>query len=338
MPQESLSLAARTLRRVILSLFLAALLLVPLFAWGGLDARDFERTWGRLTLATYFSALGLHVAMYVLRTLRFRILLPSSERPPFAPFLAVVAAYTMAAFVLPAKIGEASFVLYANQVCGVSASSGIAALVVSRLLDLATLAGGFAIACFVLQVTHAYPGIAWFGAAGAGLLIVSAACFVLSARSDLVLHLAAALVRLLGIGRTRIGRSLIGSSAHVAAALRVAGGGPRLVAAALISVPVWASIFLFCAVLARGLGLPQDVTLAAATFGASLAILTAQIPISAFASFGTLEAGWVLGFGVLGVPKDVAVATGLGLHLVQLFNVVVIGLIGHLAMGAAKRR
>jgi uncharacterized membrane protein YbhN (UPF0104 family) len=338
MPPESPSLAARTLRRVILSLLLAAVLLVPLFLWGGIDAHDFARTWGQLTLGTYFAALGLHVAMYALRTLRFRVLLPAEERPAFAPFMAVTAAYTMAAFVLPAKIGEATFVLYANQVCGVSASSGIAALVVSRLLDLATLSGGFSIACFVLNASGAYPSVDWFAAVGGILAVASALCFVLSARGDLLLRAATWLVVKLGIARTGVGKKLIGTSAHVSAALRVAGGGPRLLAATVISVPIWASIFLFCAVLARGLGLPESTSLAAATFGSSLAILTAQIPISAFASFGTLEAGWTLGFGLLGVPKDVAVATGLGLHVVQLFNVVALGVIGHFAMGALRKR
>ncbi len=326
------------MRRIILSLLLAAVLLVPLFLWGGVDVHDFERTWGKLTVGTYFSALGLHVAMYVLRTLRFQVLLPPEERPPFAPFMAVVSAYSMAAFVLPAKIGEATFVLYSNQVCGVSASSGIAALVVSRLLDLATLSGGFSIACFVLGASHTYPKIGWFVPAGAGLALVSVACFLLSARGDLLLRAVTSVVSKLGIARTGIGRKLLGMGAGVSAALRVAGGGKRLFAATLVSVPIWASIFLFCAVLARGLGLPESTTLAAATFGSSVAILTAQIPISAFASFGTLEAGWVLGFGLLGVPKDVAVATGLGLHIVQLFNVIVIGVIGHLVMGALRKR
>jgi uncharacterized membrane protein YbhN (UPF0104 family) len=338
MPPESPSLAARTLRRVILSLLLAAVLLVPLFLWGRLDLHDFERTWGKLTLGTYFTALGLHVAMYALRTLRFTVLLPAPERPAFAPFMGVTAAYTMAAFVLPAKIGEATFVLYANQVCGVSASSGIAALVVSRLLDLATLSGAFSIACFVLNASRVYPNVEWFAAAGGALAVNSGLGFVLAARGDLLLRAATAIVVKLGIARTGVGKKLIGTSAQVSAALRVAGGGRRLVAATVISVPIWASIFLFCAVLARGLGVPESTSLAAATFGASWAILAAQIPISAFASFGTFEAGWVLGFGLLGVPKDIAIATALGFHVVQLFNVIALGLIGHFAMGALRKR
>jgi len=333
-----LSLATKTLIRVLASLLLAAVLLVPLFWYGGVDAADLERTWGRLTWKVYATALLLHVAMYVLRAVRFRVLLPPAERPPFAPLLAVCGAYTMAAFVLPAKIGEASFVLYGNRVCGIGASAGVASLVVSRLLDLATLAGGFAVACFALQASHAYPDVHWFGTAGAGLIAISAVCFFLSARGDVLVRIVTALVRALGLERIDLGRRVLARAEQVAAGLRLAGGEGRLFAATLVSIPIWLSIFLFCAVLARGLGIPEETTLAQATFGSSLAIVTSLIPISAFASFGTLEAGWVLGFGVLGVPHDLAAATGLGLHVVQLANVIAFGVLGHLAMGAWSHR
>lgn len=325
-------------RRVLLSLALAAVLLVPLVVWGGVDAGDLERTWGRLTWQSYATATALHVAMYVLRAVRFRVLFPPAERPESRPVLAVNAAYTMAAFVLPAKIGEASFVLYANRVFGASASTALAALVVSRLLDLATLAGGFALACFALVLSGGHDGTPWLRPLGAGLLAVSVACFVLSARGDWLMRIATTIVRSLGLGRLALGRKVLERSTQVAAGLRLAGGEGRLLLATLVTIPLWLSIFLFCAVLARGLGLPAEVTFAQATFGASLAIVTSLIPVSAFASFGTLEAGWVLGFGVFGVARDVAAATGLGLHVVQLFNVIVFGLLGHVAMASWARR
>jgi hypothetical protein len=45
----------------------------------------------------------------------------------------------------------------------------------------------------------------------------------------------------------------------------------------------------------------------------------------------------VIGFGTLGVPRDLALATGTGLHLVQLANILVLGLLGHLGMGLFSR-
>lgn len=334
-----MNLASRIAARIALSLVVAAALLVPLFVWGGVDAREIARTLGRLTPSTYLLALALHASLYVLRALRFRVLIPPEHRPPFLPLLSVCAAHQMAAFVLPAKIGEAAFVVYSHRVCGAPAAAGIASLVVSRLLDLATLAAGFALACVALELTHAFPDVAWFMPLALGLALVALLLFVLSARSDLLLRMAAAVSRLLGIDRTKLGARLASRVEGTAAALRLAGGSGRLLAATLISIPSWIVIFLFCAVLARGLGLPAETTFAAATFASSLAILTSLLPVSAFASFGTFEPGWVLGFGVLGIPKDLAAATGIGVHVVQLVNVVMLGLIGHVAMGIfAKRR
>ena len=64
----------------------------------------------------------------------------------------------------------------------------------------------------------------------------------------------------------------------------------------------------------------------------SWAMLANLLPINGFAGAGTQELGWVVGFRMLGVPEDLALSTGLGVHLVQLFNVVALGLLGHLAM------
>lgn len=330
--------ASFTLLRIVLSLVFAGLLLVPLWWYGGLEVTDLTKAWSRLTPGALWPAFGLYVGMNLLRTLRFGCLLPPAERPRFLQLLGVTSAYSMAATVLPAKIGEATFVLYANRACGVSSTSGLAALVVSRLLDLATLSGGFALTCFALHLTETYPGIPWFLGVGSLLAVISAVCFFLSARGDLLVIFALTIVRWFGLERVRTGRTIVAKAEQVAGALRFAGGEGRLVRAALVSIPIWISIFLFCAVLGRGFGLPAELSWAELSFGSALAIVTSLIPISAFANFGTLEAGWVLGFELLGVPRDLGAATGLGLHVVQVGMCVAMGIVGHLIMAATKRR
>lgn len=323
--------------RVALSVIVAAGLTALVLWWSGLELREVADALGRLTLATWLPAFGLHCALYVLRAWRFALLLPRDVRVEPAPFLAVCGAHTLAAFVLPAKIGEATFVLYARRSCGVPAEAGIASLVVSRLLDMALLAGGFGIACFALERSGAFPHVAWFVPLGAGLAVVAVAAFALTLRSDVLARVASGTLRALGLARTTIGGKLAARIDGLAGALRAAGGEGRLAKAALVSIPLWLVVFLFCVVLARALGLPETTTLAEATFGSSLAILTSLIPVSAFANFGTLELGWTLGFGVLGVPHDLALATGLGLHAVQLVHIVALGLVSHAVLAARAR-
>ena len=324
--------------RLALSLGIAAGLLAALMALGGVRPAELSAGLRRLDAGSYAVALLLTVIVYVLRACRFRVLLPDALKPGFARILSITSSYTMASVILPAKVGEATFVVYAGRVAGIGAAEGFACLMVARLLDFASLCLGMSIACIVLWATDAYANLPWLGPLGAALFPGSLFLFGLSARGDLLLRTASSASRVLGFGRTSAGRRILGASERIGEALRAAGSRKRLVAAALLSLPAWVCVFLYCAVLARGLGLPSDTSLAKATFGSGLAILTTLLPVSAFANFGTLEAGWVLGFHALGVGTDLAYATGVGLHVVQIANTVLLGLLGHVGMAVVGER
>jgi len=318
--------------RLALSLGIAAGLLAALLALGGVRPAELLAGLGRLSLESYAWALGLTIAVYALRALRFRVLLSADHRPGPGRMLPITAAYTMASVILPAKVGEASFVVYAGRAGGVPATEAFACLLVARLLDFATLTLGMAIACIVLGIGGTYPSLPWLTPLGAGLLPSSLLLFWVSARGDLLVRLASAASRVLGSGRTRAGQRFLAASERIGDALRSTGSRGRL-EATLFSLASWVGVFLYCAVLARGLGLPPSTSFAAATFGSGLAILTSSLPVSAFANFGTLEAGWVLGFHALGVDTELAYATGVGLHLVQIANAVLLGALGHIGLG-----
>lgn len=322
-------------RRILISLLLAALLLAALAWWGGVGPAEMGRALRALPARTYFVALALHAAIYLLRALRFRLLLPPASRPPFGHVLAVSSAHNLAAYVLPAKTGEASFVVYLKGLCGVRGAESLASLLISRLLDLATLSGGVGAAALVLGLVEGDGARAWALPLGGVLLAAALALGLLCLRSDWLPTGARELARLLRLDRRGLGAKLAAATEQVAAALREAGRGGRLLAGALVSLPLWVGVFLFYAVLARGLGIGAD--LAHATFGSGLAIAANLLPVNGLAGFGTQEAGWVVGFGLLGVPRDLALSSGLGAHLVQLANVILFGLLAHLALGLLPR-
>lgn len=326
--------------RLVLSLAVAAGLLAVLMLLGGIRIEDLLAGLRRLSPRDYLTALGLQVALYALRAWRFHLLLPRERRPGILRLSSITAAYTMASIILPAKIGEATFVVYAGRVAGIPASEGTACLFVSRLLDVATLALGMSLACLALWASGTYPQLAWLGPLGAILLPIALVVFVASARGDLLVRWIDRGSRLLRLERTRTGARLLEFGQRLSIALRAAGSRQRLYAAALVSLPAWLCLFLFCAVLAEALGLPPEITFSEATLGTGLAIATSLIPLSAFANFGTLEAGWVFGFHSLGVEPSLAAATGVGVHVVQLANALLLGLLGHvgMALGAGRAR
>jgi uncharacterized protein (TIRG00374 family) len=324
--------------RLGLSLAVAVGLLAVLMILGGVGPAQLFSGFRKLSPKVYLYALLLHVALYVLRAVRFHLLLPAERRPRFGHLLSITASYTMASLILPAKLGEASFVVYAHRVAGVQPTEGTACLLVSRLLDLATLALGMSLASLALWATGTYPALKWLGPLGFVLLPVSLIGFAASARGDLVVGLLGGASRLLRIDRTKTGARLHVLGERLASALRAAGSRKRLLAAALVTLPAWICLFLFCAVLAEGLGLPPEITSSEAVLGTGLAIATSLLPLSAFANFGTLEAGWVLGFHALGVDKELAYATGIGVHLVQLANAILLGVLGHIGMAIGLDR
>jgi hypothetical protein len=318
--------------RSIVSLALAAALLALLLAWGDVPPRDLIDAVAALPPAAYAAGLGIHATIYLVRAARFSVLLPADRRPPFLGVLAASAAHNLAAYVLPAKTGEATLVVYLRGHSGVAASAGLASLLVSRLLDLATLlaiVGGVSLSArgaFVDEAAAVAPGL------GSALLGASAVLALVCTRPDLPSRAIELLGRRAGLARTRIGRRGLELAGRVGDALRRAASPAALARAALASVAIWGLVFLFYAVLGRAAGLPAELGAGRSVFGASLAVLFNLLPINGFAGFGTQEAGWRIGYELVGIDGALALATGFAVHLVQLANVVLFGVLGHLAL------
>lgn len=326
-PEES-SGGSRWLRFAAWSV-VGLLLVLALFHFGGVDFEELVAALARLSPATFALALGIHTAIYIVRAERFRLLIPAEHRPPRAALLAVTSAHNLAVYVLPAKTGEATLPIYLGRSCGVPAPASIASLVVSRLFDLAALCACMGAVTLALCLGDHWEAPRGFGyALSGGLLGAGAAFLALAARGDVLLAPLQRLLAALGLG-ARIDKH----AESLKSALRTAGHG-RLRAGALgLSFAVWLLIFAFYGLLAQGFGLPEGVGFLHASFGSSVAVLMNLAPINSFAGFGTQEAGWVLGFKWVGVPAEISLPGGVGVHLVQLFDTVLFGLVGHALMG-----
>lgn len=327
-------MSASPLWRLAASLLVAAALLAALFVWGGVGFADFAAALGRLDVGVWALAFALHAGIYVLRAWRFRLLVPPPARPAFGPTLAVSAAHNLASYVLPAKTGEATLVLYLKGYAGVPAAAGLASLVVSRLFDLAVLCAAVAAALAVTaeRVTALGEPLPLIAALAALAVALAAACL----RPQALPSLTGWLLERLRLQRVAAGRAVLSRLERIGSALRATSGARTQLACLALTAGQWALVFAFYAVLARGTGLPSDIGYAEAMFGSSLAVLFNLLPVNGFAGFGTQEAGWKIGFVLLGVEPELALATGLAVHLVQLADVVLLGLAGHAALGLGR--
>jgi len=323
--------------RIFASIAVAALTLVLLMTWSKVSPVDVLAAVWRVPPEAFLGALALHLFTYAMRAVRFRVLIPVASRPGFRQALVISSAHNMASYLLPAKTGEASLVVYLRLKAGVPAAIGLAALLVARFLDGATLCICLSSACFYLAGDPRYDALEWLGSAGIALVAAAFVFLVLSLRGDLIVRALRSPLIWIRLHRWNWGEHLLGKLNSLAAALR-AGANGRLTWGFLVSFAIWASVFGFYAVLAGSMGMPEWIRYPEVTFGASLGLLFNLLPFNGAAGMGTQELGWVMGFNqFLGVDGDVALSTGMGVHLIQLFNIVVLGVIAHCCMSVMPR-
>ena len=339
--------------RVLASLSMAAGLLWALVAWGGVEVADITDTLKGLSLGQWLLALSIHVWIYLLRAWRFSVLTPKEVRPSFGRVLCASSAHNLAAYVLPLKSGEATFVLYSAGVGGVPARASVASLLVSRLLDLVVLCG-----CMFLVMWLA-PFLAQAGmsnevmagspkdlagmfstmfAAGAVFLVVGLLAGLACVYRRGFVSLTASALRLVRVERTAFGTKLISLIGRFAQALEEAGARGGLLRAMASSVGLWGGGIAFYSVLLHSFGWPEgQAVIVPAVLASGFASLANTLPVNGFAGFGTQEGGWVLGMSLWGVDPELALAVGVSAHLVQLGNLVLLGMLGHLGMAIYPR-
>ncbi len=310
--------------------------LAGLMWFTGMPIQEVLDTIGSLSPWAYLGALSFHLCTYCLRALRFWILIPKPIRPTYRRVWVLAGAHNLASYVLPAKTGEASWVVYLRTYTGVPSAPGIASLVVSRLLDAAVLACSISLACMYLGTVGDHSHLEEVAKYIAPLAIFGVVAGLISIRGDLLVHLLSVTLRFTKLHRWALGERLIEKVTQIAHAMRRASRGRSLGAAALVTVPVWFCIFGFYWLLARNMdidfGFESRLTYPEAVFGSSFATVANLLPINGAAGGGTQELGWVTGFRLLGIENARALSVGLAVHFVQLFNVVAVGMFSHFVM------
>lgn len=326
----------KTALRIVLSVAMSIAVLAALMWFTDTNPKVLFGTLSGLSPWVFLLAFGFHMATYSLRAVRFWLLIPRALRPSYRRIWILSGAHNLASYVLPAKTGEASWVVYLRTFTGVPSAPGIASLVVSRLLDAAVLAGSLSLACMYLAHSGGHGQLEEIAKYGAPLALIGIVLAAISIRGDLLVHLLSKSLRSARLHHWKTGERLVAKITEIAHAMRAASKGHRLGVAALLTVPAWFCIFAFYAVLARGLGIDDgfevQLTFPEAIFGSSLAVLANLLPVNGAAGVGTQELGWVFGFVLLGIEESRALVVGLAVHFVQLFNVVAVGLFCHSAM------
>ncbi|MBD3852394.1 MAG: flippase-like domain-containing protein [Acidobacteria bacterium] len=237
----------------------------------------------------------------------------------------VAAAAQAAALFVPVRTGELALPLLLARTTGRSFTAGVGTLFAARALDLATL--GVWSGAAVLAVRGFREPLA---------IVVSLALFLPSLLLPLTLAVADRFAVRCFATRGMRGRRWARRVRRVRRELEGLLRRPlRLIAAVVTSVVMWGLQWAVAWILLVAMGYRWPPTTVVA--GSAAASVTNLLPFNLVGNLGTLEAGWTAAFTALGVPLQVAAATGVAAHLWGLIFAALFGLAGWVLLTALSR-
>jgi uncharacterized membrane protein YbhN (UPF0104 family) len=261
----------------------------------------------------FLAFLGLFATGIAARTTRFWVLL--GRAVPFRTVLSITLVRNLLVDLLPARLGELSYVYLVTTKGKRPVEDGVATLAIAFLLDFVALSPLILVALLVVGGGTLIPTwTAWTASVilgGGGIVAVLLAGPIARrlstwlARGDAVRWRAAGAARL----------STLAASFDQAKRERLLL--PALVLSLVVRVCKYGSAYCLVLSLLVPLGYSMaQLGVFRIFLGSVAAEVAASLPVHGLAGFGTYEAAWTLALEELGYPRDHAIISGLLAHAI----------------------
>lgn len=273
--------------------------------------------WAMLGFAAYFLAT-------LFRALRFRWLIHSKEIS-LDELFRISIFYHLSLMLLPSKLGELSYPYLLNRIGGISMTEGLASLIAARVYDF-----------FIVLMIFLFSSLTFQSLFKVGLLFILLLTLLLILATLFLFFYMHHLLTLISRACRKIFRMIrkeeskpslwVQKKIHEISedfyAIRAKKTYP---AVALTSLLSWFMIFSTFRAFLLGFGV--DISFLKIIFGSTVAVIANALPIGGIGNWGTLEVGWAAGFLMTGLPKEQAIATGFGVHILTFIICALLGLL-----------
>ncbi len=299
------------MKRLLLSIFITVGIILFLFTQISLKdlytlLKGIDPFWAILGSIGYFLAI-------LFRAIRFQWLIHSKDIS-LSELFGISVLYHLSLMVLPSKLGELSYPYLLNKFSRMTITEGMASLIASRVYDF-----------FIVLMIFLFASIGFQHFFQINFLFVVLLCIFLIGMTLLLFFYMTDLLRLfsnlMGGMSLRTGSKeskpfqWIQRKIHeVAEDFYAIKARKTYLSVTVTSLVSWIMIFWTFHALLRAFR--TEVSFLSMVFGSTVAVIANALPISGIGNWGTLEAGWAAGFLMVGVPKEEAIATGFGVHIV----------------------
>lgn len=298
------------LKRSIIPIFITAILFFILFTQ--ISIQDLYRLLKNTDpVWAVFGSIAYILAIF-LRALRFKWLIHSRKILFFELFYITVF-YHMSLMVLPSKLGELSYPYFLNRLSGLGMTEGLASLIASRVYDF-----------FIILIIFLFAIIGFQGLLQVNLsltiflfiLLILAVLFAFSYMNAILGWVSMLIGKMSERARLKNSKTLhwVQKKIHeMSEDFYAIKARKTYISVSLASLGSWIAIFFVFYAFIRGFGI--EISSLKVVFGSTIAVIANALPISGLGNWGTLEAGWTAGFLIVGLPKEKAIATGFGVHI-----------------------
>jgi uncharacterized protein (TIRG00374 family) len=318
-----------TLRNLLTTLFSILLsVAVIVYVVSALDWQVVYDVLVHLNWGWLFLAWLVFLFNYVLRTLRFRVLIYTLD-VPFRKLFSVACLHGMFNYLMPARSGEVSFPLLLKLRLSISLTESAVTLVTARFFDFATVALFLPAALIVfghqLSPVFIYSAFAFCGlvaVSGGGMLWLvrkPATPLSLTDRGG-AMSQEKVLSRLIKRVQ-KVWVSLIGG-------LRLIDQRRQYKQLLLLTIGIWLCVYTNYYLIVHSMG--YEISYLHIAVVTIIMVPTKLLPVQGFANLGTHELGWVAGLALFGRSRDVSLAIAVGSHVILLWFVLILGGLGML--------
>ncbi len=272
-----------------------------------------------------------YVAGFYLRAQRFRLLLPPDKS--IKHLFPIVLVHYTALNIIPARLGEFSYVYLLKQVNNISTGCSLSSLIMARVFDQIVISLLFLISSFFVDFSSQWLKTLKFCVGGFLIAIFVMLMFILAYKERCVQLLEKGLIRLKlhSYKITQRVMQILKETVMAFKNIEVKGNAIKIL---LLSGLIWMSIFTlnFCLLLAFEVKLSYIEVVLASSFIISLSV----IPFQALSGLGIHEATWTFVAVALGVPKNIAIVSAFGTHILSTIYLFLFGLYGLWKMSIIK--
>ncbi len=292
---------------------LAISMLLGILVFGWLDFSKIAYLFLSIDFTLAALALGLYVVSVALRSIRWKTLDLTNQLSVYRWF-AVTSIHNTLNLLLPARLGELSFLFLTRKISNLPLSHSFSFLIIVRLLDLFVLCLFLSVGSMIIEVPADYSIVQPIGVG----LTIALLLLLLNLRRFTFL-----LMKALKPFKVRVIRGLCLNLKSIydllGDSLSAAKYAELVVNSMLMLTAKLSSYWLL--IVAVGSQVPWVKAMVANVFTE----LSLALPIQSVAAIGTLEAGWALGFAIVGVPPAVSMNYAIFVHTLLLFFSLLLG-------------